>query len=459
MCEPVPRSHVVAILLAALMVASSAAGAQPGSSGARSSLVALASSRFPNLTRCERAILEYADLNTMSPAEYAVCGSSTKLDDPSNNPANGASWDHQRDVRAELFRWIFVDPDVIRQVDPGGVAMLGARIVGAIHLENVRTPFGLSLVRSAIPEVIGLEGSDIGWFAAPGSSVGGIEAGGSHMRGGVFLNGVKASARVFFGNSRIDNDFNCAGGSFVHNKQVSAEPWDAEKPALFLGAATIQGPIWLTEGFKADGAVFINDVTCIGVFCFDGRFINPGRAALFAWGANVSGGVVLGNSGQWSAMEADGLVQLDNAKVGGVVLVSGAKFLGKATEPHGLSAGALSAGGAFVWQKVTLQDGATLDLRRASVNGLIDDEGSWPLPGRLAIDGFSYGDFYGGPSDWRSRVSPATISRVGQGTARTGRPSRGDASAYRGRRPALRSVRSGWPSMGWISQVYDRLRS
>jgi hypothetical protein len=41
-------------------------------------------------------------------------------------------------------------------------------------------------------------------------------------------------------------------------------------------------------------------------------------------------------------MEADGLVQFDSAKVGGVVVATGAKLLGKATEPHGFSAATIT---------------------------------------------------------------------------------------------------------------------
>ena len=84
MCEPASRFDLAAILLAALMMASPALGAE-GSTGARSSLVTLASSKFPNLTQCERAILEYADLNTMTRGDSAVCGPSSKFDDPSND--------------------------------------------------------------------------------------------------------------------------------------------------------------------------------------------------------------------------------------------------------------------------------------------------------------------------------------------------------------------------------------
>jgi hypothetical protein len=39
---------------------------------------------------------------------------------------------------------------------------------------------------------------------------------------------------------------------------------------------------------------------------------------------------------------------------------------------------------------VTLQNGAQLDLSDASVELLLDDERSWPAPGHLIIDGFTY---------------------------------------------------------------------
>ena len=252
---------------------------------------------------------------------------------------------------------------------------------------------------------MGLQGAELNILVLSGSYTNSIDGGGSHIHNGVYLDeGFKASGPVFFGNSRIDSDFNCSGGSFMHSAVQDAEPWADEKPALFLGVARIQGPVWLTAGFKADGAVDINGVTCDAVLCSGGRFVNPGNRAIFASGANVSGAVILAGSGPLGAIEATGLVQFDNAKIGGVIYASGAKFLGSPSETHGFSANAMTSGGGFIWQNVTLQNGATLDLRGASVNGLIDDEASWPAPGRLAIDGFVYHDFYGGPVDAASRL-------------------------------------------------------
>ena len=384
--------------------------AVPVATASDSPLTKLAASKFRNLTRCERAVLENADLKTTRHGPPAACGPSSKFEDPSNDPKNAATWDHQRDLRAELIRWVFVDPDANKQVDPAGIEALGARITGSLDLGYTHAPFVLGCVHCAIPEPMELQGAELNILVLSGSYTNSIDGGGSHIHNGVYLDdGFKASGPVFFGNSRIDSDFNCTGGNFMHSAVQDAGPWADEKPALFLGAARIQGPVWLTAGFKADGAVDINGITCDAVLCSGGRFVNPGNRAIIGWGANVSGPVILAGSGPLGAAEATGLVQFDNAKIGGVIDASGAKFLGSPSEIHGFSANAMTSAGGFFWQNVTLQNGATLDLRGASVKGLVDDEASWPAPGRLAIDGFVYHDFYGGPVDAASRLKWVTL--------------------------------------------------
>ena len=374
-------------------------------SASDSPLTKLATIKFRTLTRCERAVLENTDINTTKHGPPAACGPSSNLDDPSNDPKNAASWDHQRDLRAELIRWVFVDPDASKYIDPTGIEALGARITGSLDLAYAHAPYPLGCVRCAIPEPMELQGAELNILVLSGSNTNSIDGGGSHIHNGVYLDdGFKASGLVSFGNSRIDSDFNCSGGSFTHNEVRGAEPWADEKPALFLGVARIQGPVWLNSGFRADGAVDINGITCDSVFCSGGRFVNPGNRALFAWGANVSDVVILAGSGTLGAAEATGLVQFDNAKIGGLIVASGTKFLGAPSEIHGFSASSMTSAGGFIWQNVTLQNGATLDLRGSSVNGLVDDEASWPAPGRLAIDGFVYQDFYGGPVDAASRL-------------------------------------------------------
>ena len=50
----------------------------------------------------------------------------------------------------------------------------------------------------------------------------------------------------------------------------------------------------------------------------------------------------------------------------------------------------MSVARSFTWRNVTLQNGARLDLGDASVETLLDDRQSWPAPGGLIIDGFTY---------------------------------------------------------------------
>lgn len=60
---------------------------------------------------------------------------------------------------------------------------------------------------------------------------------------------------------------------------------------------------------------------------------------------------------------------------------------------NGLLAQGVTVGGRLEWQKVNANRSTTLDLTRASVTALNDDEKSWPEAGNLLIDGFTYTGF------------------------------------------------------------------
>ena len=119
-------------------------------------LLRLAAARFSNLTNCERALLINADVNTKSHQGLAVCGPSPKFDDPGNDPKGAALWDHQREIRAELIRWLCVDPNAIKLIQPDGISVIGASVVGSLNLDYVHPPFGVRLVRSSIADLMSL---------------------------------------------------------------------------------------------------------------------------------------------------------------------------------------------------------------------------------------------------------------------------------------------------------------
>src|SRR5262249_51304844 len=145
-----------------------------------------------------------------------------------------------------------------------------------------------------------------------------------------------------------------------------------------------------------------------------GRFGNPDNLALEAGGNDIKGVVFLGpNTGfvpEGFGFEADGLVMFENTRVGAYFQVERAKFGGKTQHRHGLFAIGLNVRSAMIWHNVELENGATLDLSGANVGPLFDEEQSWPSPGKLLIDGFTYGGFAGTSSyfRWSSPVDAAS---------------------------------------------------
>jgi hypothetical protein len=66
-----------------------------------SSLKTLAQEFFSDFTAAERKLVEAAPLG-----QFAICGINSDDSDPSNNPRNAADWDTERQIRADLIRWI-----------------------------------------------------------------------------------------------------------------------------------------------------------------------------------------------------------------------------------------------------------------------------------------------------------------------------------------------------------------
>ena len=111
--------------------------------------------------------------------------------------------------------------------------------------------------------------------------------------------------------------------------------------------------------------------------------------------------------------EADGLVNFESARVQGGFNVDGARFIDTGPPPAtplfpsaqhgGLDGVDLEVRNGFIWRRVSLENGAQLRLKHASVGFIVDQEGGWPPPGNLLIDGFVYSFVKprpGGDSPW-----------------------------------------------------------
>jgi hypothetical protein len=79
-------------------------------------LKSLAEARFADLTQAEIKLLRAAPRG-----EVAVCGPNVDDQDPGSDPAKANEWGEDREIRADLIRWLCVDRQVRELVGPQGI--------------------------------------------------------------------------------------------------------------------------------------------------------------------------------------------------------------------------------------------------------------------------------------------------------------------------------------------------
>ncbi|MBV8215059.1 MAG: hypothetical protein JOZ08_17770 [Verrucomicrobia bacterium] len=150
--------------------------------------------------------------------------------------------------------------------------------------------------------------------------------------------------------AEIAGNLECVRGEFVGNGEVAA---------LEAGGATIGGSVYFTYGFKGTGGIRLVGATIAGSLECDG-------------------GCLIG-SDKMPALNANG------------VKVDGDVFFRREMEVEGeVRFGAATVGRNFQWWRVKSPEKAALDLRFTKVMHLRNDRDSWPPPGKLKLNGFTY---------------------------------------------------------------------
>jgi hypothetical protein len=187
------------------------------------------------------------------------------------------------------------------------------------------------------------------------------------VEGDVFLHqGFHATGAVRLLGARIQGVLSCTGARLEN----------PNGDALSADRMTVEGSVFLDQGFHATGAVRLPGARIRGqLSCRGARLENPNGNALSADGMTVEGDVFLDRG-----FHATGAVRLLRAHIRGALVCTEARF----ENPNGIA----------------------LNLEHARLGGIMDDEGSWPQRGRLRIDGLEYEGFAGDqtPTDARRRL-------------------------------------------------------
>jgi hypothetical protein len=327
-------------------------------------LVALAQARFGELSQAELKLLRAAPKG-----EVAWCGPSAN-NDPANDPAKAEEWGHEREIRADLIRWLCIDRDVASAVDPKGIQVHAARVTGPLDLSFVSVPFRLLLRHCSFADSADLTSTGLPALDLAGTRVQSVVGDRIHVGGDVFLNnGFTAEGEVSVLEAEVGGTLECTGGTFKN----------PGKDALSADGANLSGGVFLDDGFCAEGTVRLLGAQIGGnLECGGGRFKNVGRTALYADGTNVKGDVFLTDG-----LNVEGAVLLLGAQIGGNLQCSS----GRLKNPDG---DALSADGANVKGDVFLTDGlsaeGTVRLHGAQIGGDFDcSGGTFKNPGKKAL--------------------------------------------------------------------------
>lgn len=331
------------------------------------SLESLARNFFSNFTIGEMKLLEVAPTG-----QIAVCGPSDEDSHPTNYPRNADSWGEERRIRTTLIRWICRDPSAKDLVDPKGIQIYGAKLLGELDLTELRVPFRLALIRCRATEQILLRGIEIPLLVFDGSWVRAVKADGANVMGGVTLrNGFRAEQQVRLHRARIGTDLDCGGGTFINPPRKGVE---GSGIALAADGATFGGGVFL-RGVHAEGEVRLSrahirdDLDCSDAVFHNGRSEPDAGSctALNADGVNVVGSIFI------RRVRAEGEVRLSRAKVGADVDCGGARISNPFLWGTSGGASALRMEGSAIGGNVVLNDQfhaeGAVTLRGAQITG------------------------------------------------------------------------------------------
>ncbi len=294
----------------------------------------LAAAKFSDLTIAERMVLRCAQTGAIAYAgAIDLLKDSTKLtaalndrtnhpcDNPANDPTKAKEWGKQREIRADLIRWMCVDQQARQMVDPKGIQVVGAKICGQLDLSHTSISFAIQLWCCWIPDLILLLGADMSELGLERSRASQIIASSIRVKGAVSLRrGFIGENKVDLTGAKIGGQLDCAGSTFKVGNQGS------KRIALVTDGAEIGGDVRLNMGFHAEGMVSLTSTKIGGMLdchdsIFDSRQSDGDCLSLGADRAEIAGTVFLSDG-----FRPIGAVRLIGAKIGGDVECRNADF-------------------------------------------------------------------------------------------------------------------------------------
>jgi hypothetical protein len=265
--------------------------------------------------------------------------------------------DEERVVSPDVIRRLCVGPEA-KEVDPRGLRIKGAHIVGPLDLSFCTIPHPLRFEATTFDAAPDLTEAHLPALWIDGCSLPGLQAY-RIQTDTLSLESSDIKGEVLLMDARIGGQLNCSGATLTNEGDS----------AFSADGAEIGGFVFLNGGFSATGAVGLSGAKIGGALsCSGATLTNEGDNALFADGAEIRGIVNLRGG-----FRATGAVWLLGARIGGSLDCSGATLTHEGDN-------ALVADGAEITGSLNLRDGSraigTVRLPGARIGGNLDCSGA-----------------------------------------------------------------------------------
>src|ERR1017187_8026203 len=131
-------------------------------------------------------------------------------------------WPEERNVSAEVIRWLCVNKAAAALVSGSGISIFGARIVGELNLSFAEIPFPISLRCCRVINSINLTGARIPTLILTGSWTGPIAADSADIKTDIRLDdGFRCDGGIGFWGARIGGALLCSEARSFALRRVS----------------------------------------------------------------------------------------------------------------------------------------------------------------------------------------------------------------------------------------------
>jgi hypothetical protein len=325
---------------------------------------------YEELTDPERAVWEAVESGKLV---------DLRLGDPDrDDPAKGATWDSDRQVRAQLLYELLRGVSKPKDTPPRALKLAGAWITGALDLEAVTLLCPLLLRGCYVDHPITLEEASAPALRLPRCHVASLNADQLETRGSVELNdGFTATGEVRLVGAHIKGQLDCSGA-------ILANP---DGLALSADSLTVDQSMYCRNGFTVTGEVRLVGARIGGNLEFDGASLaNPDGLALSADKLTVDQSMYCRNG-----FTVTGEVNLIAARIGGTLTFNGASLNNRGRLALDLEGARARA----VRLLLQTQPDGRVDLTNAHIGDLYDSQATWPEA--LLLSGFVYDALHADP--------------------------------------------------------------